>query len=183
MQATIARRTTTEKRTADRRLAIVPPPSGGAAAGLRAGLVIGLLMCAKTGLDGSGLFLPMRAIAGLWLGAPALLGGPKAALLGAATHLVTAALLGGIFAAGLGRAATARAAFWRGLAFGAGVWLVMTYAVVPAFDPVLARRLALAPGWWLSLHLVYGGLLGRVPAFRRRGAQELADLKVPATFY
>lgn len=183
MTRTMKREQAAPARRDERRHPIVPPSSGGAAAGLRAGLVMGLLLCAKTAADGSGFWLPMRAIAALWRGAPALLGGAPTIALGVGTHLVTAALLGGIFASLLGRGARPRAALGLGLAYGAVVWAVMTFAVVPAFDPVLARRLALMPVWWLSAHLAYGALLMRVPSYRRRGARELEPGVEPKTFY
>lgn len=169
-----------------RRAPYVPPSSGGVSAGLRGGLLTIGLLCARSWLAAEGPWLPMKAMAAVWLGPAALLGGWETAALGAATHLAGAALGGGLFAVVLGRRARAPAALALGLALGGALYVIARFAVLPTVDRTLWIRVQLMPVWWLLVYLAYGACLGLVPSLRRRSAREVLERRAPrpsATFF
>lgn len=178
--------TRTVARGAPRRTPLVPPSSGGASAGLRGGALTAALLVARYGLAAQGAWLPMKAMAALWLGPAALLGGWETAALGVLTHLAGAAAGGGVFASLIGRRTRTPAALALGLAYGAALYALSRFLALPALDRTLWIRVNLSPGWWLFVYLAYGACLGLVPSLRRRGAAELVageDVEQPRTFY
>jgi hypothetical protein len=186
----IANTTTTTTRTAAGRGApsFVPPSSGGVSAGLRGGALSAAVLCLHYWLAGAGFWLPMKAMAALWLGPPALLGGAGTDALGLFTHLAGAAALGGLFAAVLGRRAGTGLSLVAGLAAGACVWALCRSPIVKAADETLWIRVNLSPGWWLFADLLYGASLARVPHLRRRHAAEVLEERADSeerarTFY
>jgi hypothetical protein len=50
-------------------------------------------------------------------------------------------------------------AFWAGIFYSIVIWALMTYLVLPALDPIMRARVALAPTWWFGHHLIYGAVL------------------------
>lgn len=143
-----------------------------AVAGMEAGLISGVVMMLALMVysfsTGEGFFFPLQQIAATFMGVEALIGGTGTILLGAVIHLVVAAGLGLGFGLMLPPGSSdAVAASW-GVAFGAAVWLMMTFAVLPIFNPIMADRVSLYSGWWFAYHLGFGAVLGLTPSLAGR---------------
>ena len=133
----------------------------GAAEGLQAGVIVAVIAAALAALEGSGAGYPAKLAAGVWLGTPALISGAGGVAAGCATHLAVSAELGRLFV-WWARPTLSRPSVWvAGLAFGAAAWLFATYAALPLIDPTMRVRVAIVPGSWLSLHLLFGLALAR----------------------
>lgn len=130
----------------------------GAGAGALAGLGMALWLAVYAGGVGLGFWLPLHAIGALFYGPVALVRADAAAL-GLLTHLLFAAALGTLFFLAAPRGATRGALYLGGAAFGMGVWLVMTFLVVPIVNPTLHARIALTQTSWLIGHFVFGLVL------------------------
>jgi hypothetical protein len=139
----------------------------GALAGLGAGTVMWLCLMCWTASRGQGFWPPLQLVAGTFLGVSAVLGGAAAGVLGAALHLLASAFWGLLFGALVDPYARPRQVVWGGLLYGAAVWLVMSFSVLPVLDPVMGERMALMPGAWFACHLVYGACLTITPRLRR----------------
>jgi hypothetical protein len=102
----------------------------------------------------------MRAIARGWMGKAALSGGLPAAALGLASHVFILIVAAAIFVLASLKAPILRRWFWlTGPAFGAGVYVVMHYVVVP-----LSRAPHRLPqganfAWEFAAHLFWVGLV------------------------
>lgn len=104
--------------------------------------------------------LPLKNIAATWYGPRALLGGADVIFVGLLTHLVVAAAWGVLFGLLVGRFTSMRLVIMLGLLYGVIVWVMMTFAVMPAADPTMAERVAtIEDWWWLVVHLVFGATL------------------------
>lgn len=131
-------------------------PRHGARAGLEAGVVVAVVAAILGAIEGSGPGYAAKLIAGVWYGTPALISGADGVLVGLATHLALSAALGAAFVS-WARPTLARGSVWiAGLTFGAAVWLTATFALMPLLDSVMRLRLALVPGTWLCLNLLFG---------------------------
>jgi hypothetical protein len=149
--------------------------AGGALAGIVAGLVMAVVMMIYFSVMGAGFWYPVENIAAVFFGIDALLGGAGVVIVGLLTHLLVSALLGMLFASLLQPRTSTGAAFFGGLAYGIGVWVVMTYIILPIFNPTMSARMAVTAGFWFFSHLIYGGFLaftpGLVREFALRGTQ------------
>lgn len=139
----------------------------GAAAGLIAGVVMGLAAMGHSQSIGMGFWAPMKEIAGTWLGVDALVGGWPVSLLGVATHLLCAAFWGAVFSGLIRRRESIGGAFWEGLVFSVGVWLIMSYIGLPIFDRTMIPRVSIGADWWFYDHLIFGACLCVTPPLRR----------------
>lgn len=137
--------------------------SRGVSAGLRAGGAVAVLAALKAALDGDGFAYPARLVAAMWYGTPALISSMGADAVGLGTHMAFSAALGAAFCSLGGRRGRRR--WLAGLAFGAAIWGLMAFALLPLLNPTMGGRIALRPGTWLSLHLIFGLCLAR--ALRR----------------
>lgn len=130
----------------------------GAAAGVVAGMVMGLVAMFRALGMGMSFWLPMQQIGALFYGVNALLGGVGPTIVGMMIHLAMSAgagLLFGLVAARL----PGVVAFFLGLLYGAGIWAMTTFLILPLIDPTMSDRVALAPGWWFGYHLIFGAVL------------------------
>lgn len=140
--------------------------AAGALAGFIGGIVMAIVAMIVTASMGAGMLMPLKAMAALLLGVDALVGGAGAIIVGMMIHFATAIILGLIFAAIIGDARPG-AAFGLGLIYGFGVWIVMTFLILPAANPTMSARVAMMGGWWFVEHLVYGGMLFLLPILHR----------------
>lgn len=53
-----------------------------------------------------------------------------------------------------------------GVFFGAAVWAVMTYLVLPWLNPAFRNWVQAEPARWCLMHLVFGALLFEIPSLR-----------------
>jgi RNA polymerase sigma-70 factor, ECF subfamily len=138
----------------------------GAIAGLIGGLamlIAGLLLSLASGQS---IWLPLRCIAALVLGAAAMAntGSSLAPVaIGAAIHLLTALVFSILFrlvCQWIGHPPTrAGVPLLVGLAYGLLLWLIAIVCIVPRLDTWLAE---IAPLSFFLQHLVYGGVLGLI---------------------
>jgi hypothetical protein len=140
------------------------PWLAGMVAGVIAGLVMALVAMLYSASNGAGFFLPVKNIAAMWWGVEALLGGVGAVVVGVITHVVIAAILGGIFGLFASRTGPLTALL-IGLAYGIGVWLVMTYIALPLVNEVMLERVLVQPAVWFIYHLIFGSVLFITPFF------------------
>jgi hypothetical protein len=139
--------------------------------GLASGVVMGLFMMVAMQITGYGFLRPLYLIGSLWYGS--ITTGATVAFVGAATLLVMAAVLGLVFAYIFSYVKIDPLV--SGVAFGAIVWALMQYLVIPAagsfilgvatVDPFVLFATALNPvafPLWMVLaaFLVYGAALG-----------------------
>jgi hypothetical protein len=141
---------------------------GGVTAGVIAGLGMAVVTMLYTSFAGLGALLPLRMIAATFFGVDALVGGAGVLAAGLVFHLVISAFFGLLFAALTVRPKSTPVAFFGGLAYGIGIWALMTFLVLPFVNPVMAQRVALMFTPWLLAHAVYGGLLVLTPLLRVR---------------
>lgn len=154
--------------TTDRQVAA----TSGAVAGLISGVAMILVAMIYSAAIGEGFSFPLKEIAATFVGVEAIIGGAGTILIGAVTHLIVAAAWGAIFGLALPADSTPTAAYGWGLAFGVGVWLVMSFVALPIFNSVMADRVALYSGMWFAYHLVFGVVLGTTPDIARRMSVE-----------
>lgn len=128
----------------------------GAIAGLIAGIVMAMIAMVRAAAMGAGATTPVKEIAALVLGVQALIGGMGTLMIGLVIHLVFSVVLGAIFAGLIGAMAPAKA-FGFGIAYGITVWAAMTFGLLPWTNPTMAARVAMTPGSWFVLHLIFGG--------------------------
>lgn len=130
----------------------------GIGAGIVAALVMilfGMIVFAAREL---GFFRPLQLIGALFMGGDALVYTFWSALLGLGIHMVVGATFGVIFAAMARRMDSYGMRLAAGLAYGAIIFLVMTYLVLPWANPLMA--VAIDPGWFFLAHLAFGFTLG-----------------------
>ena len=139
----------------------------GALAGLSGGMLLGLWQILQSVAFGQGFWLPLKLIAGVFLGVDSLLAGPGAILLGIVIHVFASVALGVGFALILKRDTLPSSALLWGLAYGVAVWVIMTYLVLWA-DPTMRARVLLTPRGWFWAHLLFGLGVSSAPALRRR---------------
>lgn len=148
------------------RLPVARALLGGVLAGLVAGLVMVVPMV-HSGLEGTGLWLPPKLVAATWYGRTALLGDGGVVLVGLLTHFAVSALYGALFGLTFGRLSSTRITVSVGVVYGVLVWAIMTLAVLPWGNGILAARVALSPWGWLAYHVLFGALVGASPVFAR----------------
>lgn len=139
----------------------------GTLAGLVAGVVMKVLAGILAGAAGAGFFAPLELIAATFLDG-ALPRGANAILLGLVLHLAVSALWGAIFGTLLPPTASTGAAGAFGGLYGLGVFLIMTYLVLPWANPLMYTTVD--RGTLLLEHAVFGVTLAlTVPLARRLG--------------
>src|SRR5579883_1541316 len=138
----------------------------GIIAGLIAGIILGGFAMAYASIVGAGVWTPMQEIAATFYGPIALLK-TSAAFWGVIIHLVVSALWGILFATIIPRRISPWEAYLGGLLFGIGVWIAMTFLVLPTVDPTMRARVALMPGTWFLLHLAFGAFVSVAALLRR----------------
>ena len=131
----------------------------GIGSGVIAGLVTAYLVILQSIAAQLGPWYPARLVAAAFLGVSSLVRGSEAVLLGLAVHLAVSVLLALIFTTMVRRDTVAAFALLAGSSFGAIVWAVATFLVLPIADPVMSSRLAWYPAWWFADNLIFGGLL------------------------
>jgi hypothetical protein len=126
----------------------------GATGGILGALVMAGLAMIVMALAGKGFWTPPRLIAGVVLD-NVLTAGAGAVVLGVVIHLITGAAFGGAFGAIFyDRTPSAGALMGWGLAYGAIIYFVMTFLVLPWANPVMYANFDLS---LLFLdHLVFG---------------------------
>lgn len=168
--------------------ALIPRPTDvqvGAIAGLAGGVAMMLAGLLLSLVSGQSIWLPLRCIAALVLGAAAMADSglhlaPVA--VGTAIHLLTAVVFGILFrlvCQRIGHPPTrAGVPLLLGLAYGLLLWLIAIVCIVPRLDTWLAE---IAPLTFFLQHLVYGGVLGLTcsPNAERGNAAWLVALRGP----
>jgi uncharacterized membrane protein (DUF441 family) len=139
----------------------------GVLSGTVAGVIMALVSMLSSSFVGMEFFLPAKLIAATWFGVDALIGGSGIILAGIVTHLVISAAVGAGFAGVTLRNYSVGQAFASGAAYGVFVWAVATFLFLPVMNPTMDTRMALTPGIWFVVHLVYGGVLCLTPVFIR----------------
>jgi len=141
----------------------------GILAGLAGAVIMGLLAMIVSAAMSMGFFTPMKLIAGTFLGSRVLeVAGSAAAgtvILGIGIHLVLGAFFGVLYAWWLPRKVSGGTEFWMSLLYGAGLFVVMAWLVMPWADPVMFAHVN--KGWLFLYNLVYGVSLALVLPIRR----------------
>ncbi len=161
--ARIETTSTETTRTPFARRGIVGP---GIAAGLAGAVVMGLFAMIVAAVAGAGFWTPMELIGATYLGVDWVEVPSWSAVLGVATHLVIGAAFGVLFVALTRNIYNLGARIAAGLAYGAAVYLFMTFLVMPWADPVM--YVAVDKGWFFLYHLAYGVTLPLALPMRRR---------------
>lgn len=99
----------------------------GITGGLIGGGLMGLFLAITMALTGDGFLRPFELIGSIWYGA--LTTGATVIVLGLLTHFAVAAVLGALWAYGLSYIKIEPLA--AGLVFGAALWAIMQYLVLP----------------------------------------------------
>lgn len=129
----------------------------GISAGIVGALVMSLFAMIVFAFRGQGFFTPLQVMGALFMGGSALTYELWSTLLGLGIHMVTGAVFGVLFAL-LARPITSQSMrMAAGLAYGAVIFLVMTYLVLPWANPIMA--MAIEPGWFFLYHLAFGLVL------------------------
>lgn len=165
-------------------LIIQPTPTNrdilivGAAAGLMAGIAMGMWAMLTSVWHGVGLLSSFEMIGASFTGATTAPAGLGSAFYGLLLHAGTAAGLGILFTAFLPFSATTRFATAAGLGFGAVVLIAMTLVVTPLVNPALRDGVNAIPKSWVIQHLIFGLTLGVVPNFWRWYERESVRVRI-----
>lgn len=126
----------------------------GAAVGAVSALIMGLVWMIISAATGQGFFTPVMLIGATYFGVG--FGGLPvwATLLGLLTHLVVGAAFGILFVAVARNITSPGIKLAAGLAYGAAVYLFMTFLVLPWANPIMYD--AADKGLFFLLHLLYG---------------------------
>ncbi len=140
----------------------------GVLSGMMAGGVMAIFLAMASASRGREMVAPIRMIAATVYGEQALQGPARFPILltGLMIHFMTAALFGLIWVALLGRTSYP-AAILGGAVYGLFIWAVQEYAILPAINKPLARRMD--PGLFAAAHLLFGAMLGFYPFFFEQG--------------
>ncbi len=138
----------------------------GALAGLIAGIAMAMVAMIYAASRGMGLFAPPRQIAAVLQGPEALLGGGGTIILGIMIHMMVSIVWGIVFGLIAGRL-TAGGQFGAGMVYGAVLWFIMSFLVLPWANETMGDRTKLVPAAWFIEHLVFGGMLFLTAVFAR----------------
>ncbi len=142
--------------------------AGGLLSGVIAGGLMALTATLRTDQFGTSPWAPLGLIGGTFgrllpipLSASGLLG------FGVLGHLLLSALFGLFFAVFARHTTPVRVALIGGLIYGAALWFLMAYVVLPVVNPSLRSQLSLLGAHWFLCHLVYGTALTVTPSLCR----------------
>jgi hypothetical protein len=145
-------------------------------AGLAASLVMGMFEMLYEAVAGAGFWSPVTFIAATILrnlqGIDTLVPlQPVPVLLGLMGHMMNSVILGAVFALLIApRLRASSALLIAGVVYGAAVFVVMWFAVVPVVDPLMLKLNGLAFG---IAHVMWGAVLGAALAWQDKGSAEL----------
>lgn len=139
----------------------------GVLAGLLAGTLMALVAMIHSAVVGLGFWLPMKLVAGVYLGVNTLLGDGGVVLIGALTHLMVASGWGIVFAVLTRGRIESSLALVLGVVYGAAVWIAMSYLVLPWANRMMLDRANFAMGWFFVYHLLFGMALAVSPGLAR----------------
>lgn len=151
--------------------------NAGVWAGLLAGIAMAMVAMIYSAMQGSGLFAPTKQIAAVFFGPDALVGGAGTIMVGMALHMMVSIMWGIIFGLIAGRFG-AGSQFWFGMMYGAAVWLLMTFAVLPWLNPTMRDGVKHMPGAWFVAHLVFGGMLFLTGVFAHRHTYDRGETHI-----
>lgn len=139
--------------------------TSGIAGGVIGALVMGLFFMIVAAARGMGFWTPPKLISAVFLGSSAVFAGAGAVILGLVIHMIMGAVLGVIYAYLIPRNISFAMDVLMGLAYGALIYFVMTYAVLPWANPLMYA--AVDRGWFFVYHLAFGLTLSLVVPVRR----------------
>lgn len=153
----------------------------GIVGGLSAGLLMGLFLTVAMAINGQGFWRPLELIGSVWYGAYTT--GTTVIILGLVTHFALAALLGALWAYLFSYLRVEP--LLSGVAFGAILWAIMQYLVLPFVGSFIVEDASLYQKFyfgavggfalWMTLaaYLIFGLSLGAFEelADRRRAAR------------
>lgn len=158
----MARIETTETTRTTTTRGIVAP---GILAGLAGAVVMGLISMIVAAAYDAGFFSPVQLIGATYLGVDWAQAPVWAGVLGLVTHLVIGAAFGVLFVALTRNITNLGAKIAAGLAYGAAVYLFMTFLVMPWANPVMYA--SLNKGLFFLYHLAFGLTLPLALPMRR----------------
>jgi hypothetical protein len=133
----------------------------GAVAGLIGGMVMSGFSMIGAAAAGESVWAPARMIASTFLGPDPT--GAGAVVFGMFVHFAFSAFLGALFGLVVGRGWKLGWAVAAGVLWGAIIWAVMTWLVLPAINPAMRAEVLKSPGSWFAEHAIFGAILGLTP--------------------
>jgi hypothetical protein len=116
-----------------------------------------------------GASTPWQAIAAVFYGPMAFVGGSGVTAIGVLRHLTVAGSLGAVLGMLALNVESAGKLGGLGILYATGVWALMTYVFLPNFDATMAARIPTFFTMWIFLHWFYGGFTGLfIPSLRPR---------------
>lgn len=160
----------------------VPALWGGVVAGLIGGIAMAMAAMIRAKTLGMSFTEPLQQIAGLLFGADALLDGGTVLISGMMIHMISSMMMGAAFGLIFVRIRSAGVALIVGMIYGAVIWALMTYLVMPMLNPTMSVRVALIPMWWFIYHLIFGAMLLFTPILARAfgGGEERTPVRSAA---
>ncbi|MBV8136186.1 MAG: hypothetical protein JO121_11240 [Deltaproteobacteria bacterium] len=150
--------------------------AAGAIAGILAAILMTGSLMAYSNAIGTGVWMPLKTLAGLVYGVEALVAGSLAISTGAGIQLGFSVALGILFGLAVSRRTSVILALFAGLAIGIAIWAAMELYVLPFWDPTMEARIALMPVAYFVAHVLFGISLGITPllvrALSRRRVRE-----------
>ena len=158
-----------------KRAKLAHPVAAGAVGGIIAGAVMLMVFTIVSATQGASGLEPVRLIGATFMGEEALTRPILSSVLGLMTHVIVGASFGGLFGYATQNVRSGPLLVALGLAYAAAIFLVMTYAVLPWLNPLMAARTE--PGWFFLYHLTFGLLLPAtlLVAWRRPAEQWFHD--------
>ncbi len=139
----------------------------GIVAGMMAGVVMAIVAMFRAGSSGLGFLLPLKLIAALFWGVPALIGGVGVLITGILIHMVVSGGVGMMFGLMVGNRFNVGVALVGGVIWGIVIWAVNLWVFLPWLNEVMLERQMVMPTQWFVLHLIYGAMLFLVPPLTR----------------
>ncbi|HEY8428932.1 MAG TPA: DUF6789 family protein [Sandaracinaceae bacterium] len=149
----------------------------GIVAGIAGAVVMGAVAMIVSAVNGTGFFTPVQLIGATYLGVDWANVAVWSTILGLVTHLAIGAAYGVLFVALTRNIESMAAKIAAGLAYGAAVYLFMTFLVMPWANPVMYATID--KGLFFLIHLAYGATLP-VALPMRRGAPTARRREAPA---
>jgi hypothetical protein len=140
-----------------KRSKLAHPAVAGAVGGIVAAAVMLLVATVVSATKGASGLEPVRLIGATFMGEEAMSRPVLSSVLGLVTHVIVGASFGVLFGYATQRIRSGPLLLTAGLAYAAAIFLVMTYAVLPWVNPLMAARME--PGWFFLYHLTFGLLL------------------------
>lgn len=136
----------------------------GAVVGAAAGVAMAGWAMATSLANGTGFVTPVQLIAATFYGEDALTLTPVVFVSGLLLHMATSTALGAMLGPFISRPMPLWASGSVGVGWGVAAWAAFTFVIMPRGNVVMHLATDKTPVVWFLGHVIFGGVLGLMPA-------------------